>query len=137
MRVLVDTNIVLDFLLRREPFVQDARSLFQAISAEQVVGYVAATTLTNIFYIAQRQSRSVEQARQAVSETLAAMVICPVDRVILESAFATGLADFEDAVQIACAVDQGLDAILTRDRGFLSSAVPVLSIEALLQQLNA
>lgn len=137
MRLLFDTNIVLDFLLRREPFLQNARSVFRAIDANQIAGYVTATTVTDIFYIARKQTRSVEQARQAVSETLVVMLICPVDQAILESAFTSGLADFEDAVQIACAVDQRLDAILTRDRqGFSRSPVPAFSVEDLLQRLN-
>ncbi|MEG3849134.1 PIN domain-containing protein [Microcoleus sp. herbarium19] len=137
MRVLIDTNIVLDFLLQREPFFQDAELLFQAIDTGQLIGYVTATTLTDIFYISRKHTRSVEQARQAVSETLIAMVICPIDRAVLESAFNSGLVDFEDAVQIFGAVAQGLDAILTRDnKGFLSSPVPVLSIQELLQQLG-
>jgi predicted nucleic acid-binding protein len=137
MRVLIDTNIVLDFLLQRKPFFQDSELLFQAINAGQVVGYVTATTLTDIFYISRKHTRSIEQARQAVSETLTAMVICSVNRSVLESAFRSGLPDFEDAVQIFCAVDQGLDAILTRDaQGFLSSSVPVLSTQELLQRLR-
>lgn len=137
MRVLVDTNIVLDFLLQREPFSQDVELLFQAIDVGEIVGYVTATTLTDIFYISRRHTRSVEQARQAVSEILTAMMICPVDRVVLESAFKSGLADFEDAVQIFSAVTQGLEAIVTRDaQGFLSSPIPVLSIQELLQQVR-
>jgi predicted nucleic acid-binding protein len=137
VRVLVDTNIVLDFLLQREPFSQDAELLFQAIDSGQVIGYVTATTLTDIFYISRKHTLSIEQARQAVSETLTVMVICPVNRAVLESAFKSGLADFEDAVQIFCAVEQGLDAILTRDaKGFLSSSIPVLSIQELLQRLR-
>lgn len=137
MKVLIDTNIVLDFLLQREPFFQDAELLFQKIDSGRVVGYVTATTLTDIFYISRRHTRSIEQARQAVSEMLTAMVICPVNRAVLESAFGSGLADFEDAIQIACAIAQRLDAILTRDtQGFLSSSLPVLSIHELLQQLG-
>ncbi len=135
MRVLIDTNIVLDFLLQREPFSQDAELLFQAIAADRVIGYVTATTLTDIFYISRKHTCSVEQARQAVSETLTAMVICPIDRAALELAFNSGWIDFEDAAQIFGAVAQGLDAILTRDnQGFLSSPIPVLSIQKLLQQ---
>lgn len=137
MRVLVDTNIVLDFLLQREPFFQDAELLFQAIDVGEIVGYVTATTVTDIFYISRRHTRSVEQARQAVSEILTAMMICPVDRVVLESAFNSGLADFEDAVQIFSAVNQGSKAIATRDaQGFLSSPIPILSIQELLQQVR-
>ena len=108
---------------------QDAELLFRSIDAGQVIGYVTATTLTDIFYISRKHTRSVDQARQAVSETLTAMVICPIDRAILELAFNSGWVDFEYAVQVFGAVSQGLDAILTRDnKGFLSSPVPVLSV---------
>ncbi|GAP93755.1 PIN domain-containing protein [Leptolyngbya sp. NIES-2104] len=137
MRILLDTNVVLDFLLQREPFFQNANQIFEAIRARQIVGYVTATTLTNIFYIARRQTRDIEQARRAVSVTLRVTVICLVDRAILEAAFASGLTDFEDAVQIACAIAQDLDGILTRDRqDFNSSPVPIFSTEDLLQRLN-
>lgn len=87
MRVLIDTNIVLDFLLQREPFAQDAELIFKAINTGQIVGYVTATTLTDIFCISRKHTRSVDQAIQAVLETLTAMVICPVNRGVLESAF--------------------------------------------------
>jgi predicted nucleic acid-binding protein len=138
VRVLIDTNILLDFLLQREPFFQDAELLFDTINSGLVVGCVAATTLTDIFYIAQKHTRSIEQARQAVAEVLTVMTIFPVDRAVLESAFNSGLTDFEDAVQIFCAVTQGLDAILTRDkRGFASSPIPVLAVGELLQQLGS
>ncbi len=93
MKILIDTNIVLDFLLQREPFFQDAELLFQKIDSGHVVGYVTATTLTDIFYISRRHTRSIDQARQAVSEMLTAMIICPVNRAVLESAFGSGLAD--------------------------------------------
>jgi hypothetical protein len=54
------TFIVLDFLLQREPFSQDAELLFQAIDVGEVFGYVTATTLTDIFYISRRHTRSIE-----------------------------------------------------------------------------
>ncbi len=65
------------------------------------------------------------------------MVVCTVNRAVLEAALKSGFDDFEDAVQVFSAVEQGLDAILTRDvEGFLGSAIPVLSIQELLQQLG-
>ena len=137
MKVLVDTNITLDILLEREPFHQDAGKLFEAIDLGQIIGYVTATTLTDIFYIARKHTRSLELARQAVSSILATMIICPVNRTVLESAFASGLTDFEDAIQIYSAIAQDLDAIITRDTtGFLSSSIPVLSIRQLLEKVN-
>ena len=138
MKVLVDTNIILDFLLQREPFLQDAELLFAAIDVGQIVGYVTATTLTDIFYIARKHTSSIKQARQAIAEILTVMEVCSVERAILESALNSGFDDFEDAVQIFSAVAQNLDAIVTRDnRGFLNSPISVLSIQELLQQVEA
>lgn len=75
MKVLIDTNIVLDFLLQREPFFQDAERLFQAIDADRIIGYITATTLTDIFYIARQHTRSIEKARQTVAEILTVMAV--------------------------------------------------------------
>ncbi|MDZ8138645.1 MAG: PIN domain-containing protein [Nostoc sp. DedQUE04] len=136
MRVLVDTNIILDFLLEREPFLHDAELLFQAIASRQILGYATATTLTDIFYIARRHTQNIECARQAVAITLAAIENCAVDRSVLEIALASATSDFEDAVQIACALVYGLDAIVTRDADFFTASVPVLSINQVLQQLG-
>jgi predicted nucleic acid-binding protein len=136
MRVLVDTNIMLDALLEREPFFGDARALMEAIDSGQIVGYVTATTITNIFYIVRRQTRSIERASLAVSETLAAMQICLIDRDILEAAFAFNMRDFEDAVQLACAIAENLEAIITRNpQDFEGAALPILSARELLESL--
>jgi predicted nucleic acid-binding protein len=137
MRVLVDTNIILDDFLEREPFVEDAAALMEAIESERIVGYVTATTLTNIFYIARRQTRSIELARRAVSETLELMEVGLVDRSILEAAFASNLRDFEDAVQLACAIALRLDAIITRNpQDFAGATLPILSASELLESLS-
>ncbi|BAU41434.1 type II toxin-antitoxin system VapC family toxin [Leptolyngbya sp. O-77] len=136
MGVLVDTNLILDFLLEREPFFQDAEALFQEIASGQIVGYVTATTLTDVFYIARRHTQSIERARQVIAITLSTMEICPVDRSVLELALAFTTPDFEDAVQIAGASVQGLDAIVTRDAELSTTLVPVLSIRQVLQALE-
>ena len=126
MRVLVDTNVILDALLEREPFVADARALLEAIRLERVTGYVTATTLTDIFYIVRRGTRSNKQAR-AASRTLALMEICEVNRSRLEAAIASNLQDFEDAVQLACAMADQLEAIVTRNaQDFASATMPIL-----------
>ena len=137
MRVLIDTNIILDFQLERAPFLQDAETLFAAISSGQIVGYVTATTLTDIFYIARRHTQSVERAKQAVEFALAIMEVCPVNRAVLETAITSAVPDFEDAVQVACVISQGLDAIVTRDRNFVSTSVSVLSVTQVFQQLKS
>ncbi len=134
MRVLIDTNIILDFLLAREPFASDAEMLFQLICAGQISGFVSATTLTDIFYIARRHTQSLEKAKQSVELIMSSMEICPVDRAVLELALSIATPDFEDAIQIACAVQQRLDAIVTRDADLTTDQILVLSIQQVFQQ---
>lgn len=135
MRVLIDTNIILDVLLEREPFLRDAEALFEAIESQQIEGYVTATTLTDIFYIV-RKNRGIAIAQQAISRILIGMQICTVDRSILETAILFNLSDFEDAVQLACAISDNLDAIATRNaQDFAGASLAILSAGELLERL--
>jgi predicted nucleic acid-binding protein len=127
MRVLIDTNVVLDFLQEREPFVEDAARLFERIDAGDIEGFITATTITNIYYIV-RKVGGVTVAKDAIGRILSDLHICSVDRAVLEQAVSLNFSDFEDAVQYACAIAYGLDAIVTRDAsGFASSEIAVMS----------
>ncbi len=127
MRVLLDTNVVLDVLLNRAPWVTEAKTIWQANDAGQLTGYITATTITDIFYVARRIA-GLTIARTAVQTCLAAFEICNVDRPTLERASALGGDDFEDNLQIACAEMSSLDAIVTRDpNDFASAAILVLT----------
>jgi predicted nucleic acid-binding protein len=135
MKVLIDTNIVLDLLLEREPFVEDAIALFARIEAGQVRGYIAATTITNIFYIV-RKTQGREVALQAVTRIAMGLEICAIDRPTIVQALASNFKDFEDGIQFACAVVNQLDAIATRDPSdFTGVSLPVWSIAELQAQL--
>ncbi|MEM1279339.1 MAG: PIN domain-containing protein [Cyanobacteria bacterium P01_H01_bin.152] len=126
MRVLIDTNVVLDFLQEREPFVEDAARLFERIDASEIEGFIAATTITNIYYIVRRATGK-EIAQDAVAQVLSDLKICAVDLGVLEQSLALNFEDFEDAVQYSCAVACGLDAIVTRDTsGFVNAEIPVV-----------
>lgn len=128
MRVLFDTNVLLDALLAREPFVADAAFLFSAVESGQIEGFMSATTVTDVHYLVGRQTKSAEIAITAVTRLLALMEICAVDRKVLEQSLLLGLSDFEDAVQVSCAIQAGLDAIVTRDVvGFTGAPISVLS----------
>ncbi|WP_148279136.1 type II toxin-antitoxin system VapC family toxin [Anabaena sp. 90] len=82
-RVFIDTNVVLDFLLERKPFVEDAVKLFAKIDAGEIIGFIAATTITNIYYII-RKAAGVKVAQDAISQILTDLHICTVDKNILD-----------------------------------------------------
>ena len=125
MRILLDTNIVLDVLLKREPWVTEASAIWKANDDGRLVGYLVASALTDIFYVARRLAGR-EAARAAVQTCLDAFEFCPVDRSTLELAHFLPGADFEDNLQMVCAERAQLDAIVTRDPDdFKLPTVPV------------
>ena len=136
MRVLFDTNILLDALLARELFVANAAFLLNAVESKQIEGFMSATTVTDVHYLVRRQTQSVEIAINAVTRLLTLMEIAAVDREVLQQALDLRLVDFEDAVQVACAMRFGLDAIVTRDvNGFANSPILALSPDELRNRL--
>jgi phycocyanin beta chain len=112
-RVLVDGEILLDILLDRDVFAEEASKLWQLIESQQIEAYVTPTTLSKIFEMG-RESQGVDIAWQAVSQFQEIMKVCPVDANIIQKASSFKLDDFEVAVQLACATVMKLDVIITR-----------------------
>gem|GEM_PF-250903 len=116
MRVLLDTNVVLDVLLRREPWARDSANIWQLVDDESIVAYVTATTITDIHYVATRLTDR-SKAMEAVRLCLAAFRVATVDRACLERTIQLRDRDFEDDLQLACAESVNANAIRTRDQG--------------------
>lgn len=135
MNVLLDMNVVLDVLLNRSPWVADASAVWNAQPGGKLTASVASFTIPTIFYIVRRQ-HDLTHAIDAVRCCIATLQIAPVGRATLELAQQQPGADFEDNVQIACAIEGQLDAIVTRDPvDFAHSPIPVLTPAQLLAQL--
>lgn len=135
IRALVDTNILLDLVLDRGPFIQDAVAIWEACRAERCIGYISAISPLDVFYVVRR-ARDGTVARQAVEDVLAAFDVCNIDAEALETALALPLNDFEDAVQLAGALAYQLDAIVTRDpNDFVGASLPIYSPADFLKQL--
>jgi predicted nucleic acid-binding protein len=137
MRVLLDTNVVLDVLLKREPWQAAAAALWRAVDGARLIAYLPASAVTDIFYVARKLTDLV-RARQAVQVCLDAFNIGTVDRAVLERAQALSGSDYEDNVQIACAEFTGLDAIVTRNpNDYEGSPIAVWSPAECLKNLRA
>lgn len=137
MKVLLDLNVILDVLLNRAPWVTDSAATWDAHRAGEVVAHVAAFAVPTVFYVMRRQS-DLRRAHEGVRICLESLEIAPVARSTLQLARRQAGSDYEDNLQIACAVEAGLDAIVSRDpTGFAQSPIPVLAPADLLQQLAA
>src|SRR5690242_3411763 len=136
MNVLIDLNIVLDVILQRQPWLAEATVIWDAHVQGRIRGHLAATSLTNLFYIARR-ILGTDEARRAVRTCLQTFAILAVDGPLLQQADALPGTDFEDNLQLAAAAAIPLDAIVTRDpSGFAGSAVPVLTPAELAARLT-
>lgn len=137
MRVVLDTNILLDVLLDRAPWVDQSKLVWKAHDEGRVDALIAAVTPPNIFYVVRRIV-DVQRARECVRISLEAFQVLPLDRPLLRAAFDLGGKDFEDDVHIACASAAQIDAIVTRDQtDFAASPVPVWTPDQLLANLQA
>jgi predicted nucleic acid-binding protein len=139
MTVLFDTDVVLDVLLDRALFSGAALSLFERVEQKAVSGYLCATTLTNIFYIARPTVGKVI-ALNRIRELLDLFEIALVDQTVLKMAVGGDFSDFEDAVLYESAKRVDVEAIVTRNRDdFEKSDIPVYSpddLNALLDLQN-
>jgi predicted nucleic acid-binding protein len=136
MRILLDTNVVLDYVLERSHFYAGAKEIWEAVGTGAVTGFVTASSITDIFYLA-RKAFGAEKALEAVHLCLEVFEICTVDRHALELAVTLPGNDFEDNLQAACASVVGLDIIITRDKeAFKSGTIPALAPEEALAQLQ-
>lgn len=126
MRVFFDTNVILDVLANREPFVSDSSSVLSLVESKRVEGFVAAHTVTTLFFLLQREVGGA-RARRVLVDLLRVLEIAAVDRARIFQALAMDWEDFEDAVQASCAEEVEADYILTRDKaGFRGPHVPIL-----------
>lgn len=126
MKILVDTNVILDVLLDRKPFSEPAVRLFTLIENSVVEAFLCATTVTTVDYLLN-QSVPQAEAREAVCRLLELFEISPVNRPVVEEALQSRMPDFEDAV-LACSADLvGVSTIVTRNtKDFKFSPVKAL-----------
>ena len=136
-RALFDTNVILDALLDRQPWNADAKALWQAHVNNQLAAHVTATSLTDIFYISRRHAGR-DRAWQAIQACLDQLYAISVGFNELQVATTLGGSDFEDNLQIACAMTAQLDVIVTRDpSGFATSSIPILTPQQMLATLTS
>ena len=114
MRVLFDTNVLMDVLLERQPFVHESAAVVDQVVRGAVTGLIGATTVTAIFYLASREIGSKDAMRQ-IQKLMNLYEVAPVTRSVLDAAITSNSPDFENAVLAEAAHQAGAQAIITRN----------------------
>ena len=115
MKLLIDTNVVLDVLLRREPFSKTAAEVLNLTQRDDVREYVSASAITDIYYIANKQMKDRDAVRDLLKRLLMIVSVAAVSEWEIQNALNLAWGDFEDAVQYSVALLNEMDGIVTRN----------------------
>ncbi|MCR4578943.1 MAG: PIN domain-containing protein [Treponema sp.] len=138
MTLLIDTNIILDYLDKRTTYTPAIDLIFNKIFSNQISGLLAAHSITNLWYILRKQY-SDSKRRELISALLEYFEITAVDKAKLLSAInRSDFKDFEDCLQDECAIAARADCIVTRNKkDFERSQTPVFTPEEFVTNFSA
>jgi len=134
-RILVDTNVLLDYLLTREPYYEDAKKIVIACAEGKVNGCIAAHSISNMFFIL-RKDYSIEERRAVLTNLCKIFDVEGIDKVKLLAGLQNGeFSDFEDCLQMECAKAYGAEYIVTRNvTDYKASTVEAVTPEEYLKK---
>ncbi len=126
-KLLLDTNILIDLLARREPFYKEAAALFLKGERNSVLLSVSSLTMINTHYILRKQLKE-QHVRGVLRDMRQIINVLPVDRKIIDLALDSSLLDYEDAIQYQSALEFGQEMIITRNlKHFKGCSIPVMT----------
>ncbi len=137
MKIMCDTNIIIDVLLEREPFVEDSCKVLSLCEDHLIHGFVSASSVTDVYYLVRKYTHSTDLAYKAVGKLLEIVKVGSVTNNDVLTAFQQKAKDFEDCLVATCAKSIRCDCIVTRNKkDFEEFGVPVLTPAELLRQLS-
>ena len=137
MKVLFDTNVILDVMLLREPFFKSSALLLAEVERKNIEGFVCSTTVTTIHYLVEK-TKGRKVALSQIESLLKIFQVTQVDKSCLESALNSKISDFEDAVLNESAFRERVDGIVTRnEKDFKQSKLTIYNPEELLKILKS
>ncbi len=136
MKVLLDTNIILDIILQRQPFFEPAIEILQLADTKKIEAYITSNSITDIFYVLKKYFKSIEDRKAAVKHILNMIEIISVTKTDIFKSFELEYSDFEDALQTQCAKKVKANYIVTRNKkDFKDQSIKVVTSEEFLQEI--
>ncbi|KAB8314959.1 PIN domain-containing protein [Tolypothrix campylonemoides VB511288] len=136
MKVLIDTNIIVDVALDRDPFFTNSEQVLRFVEQQEIQGYLSASTFSDLYYII-RKAKGHSWTLQFLQRMAALCQVATVDQAAISMALTTNFKDFEDAIQYSTAVLNRLDAIITRNPVDFPVTIPrIITPEQLIQEFS-
>ncbi|HEY9535140.1 MAG TPA: PIN domain-containing protein [Mucilaginibacter sp.] len=133
--IFIDSDILLDLVLKREPFHEWALGIFFAVDKQQVSACTSVHALLNVHYLAKK-SFGERNARASLKAIASNVTVIGEDIELINKAIDSDFSDFEDAVQFYAAKSAGAEVIITRNiKDYKQATIPVLTAEQFLKTL--
>ena len=135
MKILIDTNIILDVLCNRKDFVDDSLKVFKYCEADQITGYISALSIPNIVYIMRKELDS-DKIREILNALTSIFTVVDLRESDLIKASDLDFNDYEDALQSVCAARIKVNYIVTRNiKDFKNSPIPAVKPAELFERI--
>jgi len=118
MKILLDTNVILDHICSREPYAKSVGKIFDMICSDEIEAAFTAKSVTDIYYIVSKRLGDTA-AREALRNLFDILLIIGIDGDDCVTALNLPMIDFEDAVITVCAEKDSIDYIISNDKEFL------------------
>lgn len=137
-KVLIDTDVILDFFFDRKPFSENATKIFSLCETAKIKGFITPVICSNTYYLLRQAARH-KKVIEKLSQLMNLMGVLKMDKDVVIQSLGSGFKDFEDALQNFSAVNSGfIDVILTRNiKDYTKSEIGVLTPESYLKTLAA
>lgn len=138
MKLLIDTNVIIDILLKREPFFDASYSALRIATEKNIECFISTTAVTDIFYVLKKGSKSAEQAKESINRLAQIVGFADVSSSDIITALSSNISDFEDAVVDTIAEKIDAAYIMTRNVGdFKNSKVAAITPTKFIQWANS
>jgi predicted nucleic acid-binding protein len=137
MKVLFDTNVILDYLMQREPFYRDSREVILLSAENKLDGIIGAGSIADIYYICRKEYQSTEKSLNLIIDLLKLVTLVDTKAYDISNALTYNMPDFEDAIIAAAALREKADYIITRNaKDYSKSPVPAITPDEFLAMKN-
>ena len=136
--IFIDTDVIIDFLIDREPHSREAAIIFTLIEQKKLKGFVSSLTFSNLYYVL-RKIESHNKVIAKLDSISRLLTILKVDQQTIKYAISSGFTDFEDSIQYYCAHDiRKIDVIITRNiKDYKGSEIPVMTPAEYLKMVSS
>ena len=137
MKILLDTNVVIDILLKRQPYYEDAVLISILLEKDILEGYISASAITDIYYIINKEFKDREKSLGKIKDILRIVYVASVNEFNIYEAIDSNWDDFEDALQYIVGKEIDVDYIVTRNtKDYEKSIVKIIEPNRLLDVIE-